>query len=191
MATTLQEAKQRRGRVSTCDEVIPVDDERALLDAMDAEDVAGVLRCLDQRLSIDWRNAEGCGALFLAAYRRQWSIIDALLARGADIDLPDRKGWTPLFWAAFNGHADIVASLVARGADPNRRTLDDEWPLFWAAYKGYEEVVRVLIAGGARLDEIDSDGHDAGWVARAKGHTAIVELLETCSSSGGLASGLH
>ncbi|WP_232299392.1 ankyrin repeat domain-containing protein [Azoarcus sp. CIB] len=71
--------------------------------------------------------------IFLAAFHRQWAVIDNLLAHGASVDLPDRRGWTPLFWAAFKGHADIVSFLIGRGPNPDVRNSDGEWPLFWAA----------------------------------------------------------
>lgn len=95
-----------------------------LLDAVRHGNVPEVLRRLEQGLSSNWQDTEGCSALFHAVHRRQWAVVDALLARGASIDLPDFRDWTPLFWAAFNGHGDIVTFLIGRGADPDVPTAD-------------------------------------------------------------------
>ncbi|NMG14858.1 ankyrin repeat domain-containing protein [Aromatoleum bremense] len=152
--------------------------EQALLDAVRTGNAQEVLRRLDDGLSFAWRDAEGCSALFHAVYRRQWKVVDALLARGASIDLPDFRGWTPLFWAAFNGHADIVMFLISRGADPDVRTAEGEWPLFWAVYKGHMAVVRHLLIGGARRDLLDGDGHDVLWLARTLKRREFVAMLE-------------
>ena len=120
--------------------------EKALIDAIRSGDVATVMRCLDGTTLVHWRDANGCSGLFHAVFNRKWPVVEALLARGADIDLADHKGWTPLFWAAFNGHADIVGPLIAMGADANKATLEGDLPLFMSAYKGHADVVRLLLS---------------------------------------------
>jgi len=122
-------------------------EERTLLDAIRAGDLAGVLRYLEAGAAAHWRDENGHGAVFHAVFNRQWAVLDLLLAHGAFIDLASSLGWTPLFWAAFNGHADAVGQLVARGADVDRATDEGDRPLFLAAYKGHAEVVRLLLAG--------------------------------------------
>lgn len=151
---------------------------QALHDAIRYGDVMEVLRRLEEGVSYDWQDTEGCSLVFIAAYHRQWAVIDALRARGASVDLPDRRGWTPLFWAAFNGHADIVAALIERGADLDIHTSEGEWPLFWAVYKGHTAVVRRLLIGGAKRDFLDQDGHDVLWLARTLERKDLVAMLE-------------
>jgi len=151
---------------------------REVLDAVRQGNVREVQRRLEEGLPSNWQDTEGCSLVFLAAFHRQWDVVDALLAHGASIDLPDRRGWTPLFWAAFNGHADIVSFLIGRGADPDLRTEDGEWPLFWAVYKGHTAVVRHLLIGGARRDLLDGEGHDMLWLARTLKRRDIIAMLE-------------
>lgn len=150
----------------------------ALLEAVRDGNVPEVLRWLEDGLPANWQDTEGCSLIFLAAYHRQWAVIDSLLAHGASVDLPDRMGWTPLFWAAFNSHADIVSFLIGRGANPDARTNDGEWPLFWAVYKGHTAVVRYLLLGGAKRNQLDVDGHDELWLARTLARQEIVTILE-------------
>ena len=155
------------------DRVVP-----ALLDAVREGDVAEVRRWLADGLPANWQDVEGCSLIFLAAYHRQWAVVDCLLAGGASVDLPDRRGWTPFFWAAFNGHADIVSFLIGRGASPDARNEDGEWPLFWAVYKGHTSVVRHLLVGGAKRNQLDAEGHDELWLAQTLGRQDIVAILE-------------
>ena len=48
-----------------------------------------------------------------------------------------------------------------------------------AAAEGHLEVARVLLLNGAAVDTIDRDGDTAKKFAREKGHTAMLELLES------------
>jgi len=73
------------------------------------------------------------------------SLIDSLLAAGADVNDPNDRGWTPLHQAAYSNQSDIATKLIERGAD-----LDSEahgsggTPLIMALFWGHREVVDVL-----------------------------------------------
>jgi uncharacterized protein len=56
-------------------------------------------------------------ALYAAARNGHGSVIDYLLARGANVDAKGVFGATALHWAAFNGHASAVDLLISRGAN--------------------------------------------------------------------------
>jgi ankyrin repeat protein len=135
-------------------------------------------------VAANWQDDNGYSLFFHAIFRRHFQIAEALLAHGANIDLPDRHGWTPLFWAAFNGHADVVEFLAAHGADADAATCEGDRPLFMAACKGHTAVVRLLLTAGARPDAADASGHDAFWVACIMHHEDIMKLLEAHSSNG-------
>lgn len=152
------------------------------LDALHAGDLSAVERSLQSGVSSNWRDVDGCSALFYALERRSWAIAKSLLAHGADINATDAEGWTPLFWAAFNGYADVVSFLIAHRADPNIKTKDGEWALFWAAYEGHAEIVRLLLEGGARRDWIDADGRNVLQLARALRRKDIEEILRAAQS---------
>lgn len=106
-------------------------------------------------------------------------IVQALLAHGANPNLPEDDAWTPLRWAAAHGHADIVRRLLAAGADPDLRA-----PIGDAARRGSLSAVRTLLEYGANPDEPDLEGNTAlelaeWWVGRdVEGElVARVELL--------------
>jgi len=134
--------------------------------------------CGVQRALIDLlcdHGAEPDGALRAAAAHGEFDAAQALIERGAAIDLPvaaalgrmeDFTRLLPgadaedrhraLALAAQFGRVDAVRALLDAGEDPNRYnppgTHSHSTPLHQAALAGHEEVVRLLIERGARLD---------------------------------------
>lgn len=70
--------------------------------------------------------------------------VAALLAAGADVNLPDRDGWTPLHSCAFYHLPELVPSLLKAGALPHLRDAMGKSPADIAAEKGYVDVLRLL-----------------------------------------------
>jgi hypothetical protein len=106
-------------------------------------------------------------------------IVRALLAHGANPNLPEDDAWTPLRWAAAHGHEDVARELLAHGADPDLRA-----PIGDAARRGSLCVVRALLEYGANPDEPDLEGSTAlelaeWWIGKdVEGElVARVELL--------------
>jgi hypothetical protein len=64
-------------------------------------------------------NAPGDRKMSAYAYavaRKNKPLAEALLARGAAVDVQDKDGWTPLFYAARNGDDATARFLLDRGA---------------------------------------------------------------------------
>ncbi|WP_083232879.1 ankyrin repeat domain-containing protein [Endozoicomonas atrinae] len=87
--------------------------------------------------------------------------IDALIARGADVNARTKDGRTPLHNAAQNGHLEAIDALIARGADVNARTKDGRTPLHFAAQNGHLEAIDALIARGADVNARTKKGDTA------------------------------
>lgn len=147
--------------------------------------------------------ADPKSALHAAALHGEMESLNALLGRGAQIDLPmaaalgrteDFRRLLPgasredrhlaLTLAADHGHVEIVRALLDAGEDPNRYNPvgghSHTTPLHQAAAAGYEEVVRLLVERGARLDlkDILWHGTPADWALHA-GKTEIESYLRT------------
>jgi ankyrin repeat protein len=99
--------------------------------------------------------------------------VEALVAKGADLDAKDKYGWTPLHRAVFNGKNDTAALLIAKGADVNARNHDGDTPLHKAVTK---ETAELLITKGADVNARNYDGETPLYKAVNK---EMAELLIT------------
>ena len=108
------------------------------------------------------------------------SVAAYLLEQGATVDLKDNNGRTALLYASSGPYPETVGLLLRKGADINVQGKTEGFTaLMMAAAEGETEVVRVLLLNGASVDVIDRDGDTAKKFAREKGHTEVLELLES------------
>ena len=74
----------------------------------------------------------GFTPLLYAARENCRACVDVLLAKGADIDLPDPDGVSPLHLAVMNANWDLAKQLIDAGANVNQWDIFGEAPLFTA-----------------------------------------------------------
>ncbi|MGE5235517.1 MAG: ankyrin repeat domain-containing protein [Acidobacteriota bacterium] len=122
---------------------------------------------------------DGFWPLGLAAFFGQHAAVEALIARGADINLKARNavGVAALHAAIAGGHLAIVETLVRAGADVNARQQGGYTPLHGAASGDLAGAVDVLLAHGAEPSARSDDGKTPADVARERGHAALAERL--------------
>ena len=70
------------------------------------------------------------------------SAVEALIAHGADVNLPGRSGITPIAAAAYMGNEPLVRLLLDKGADPNVVDGTGKTAICYAAGRGFPAVVR-------------------------------------------------
>ncbi|SDE06773.1 ankyrin repeat domain-containing protein [Aquimonas voraii] len=87
---------------------------------------------------------EGEAPLVLAVQLGWSTLVDALLASGADPTRPGRAGQTALSIAAQRGDLACVRSLLRAGASPQRRGPDGQCPLGQAIHAGDPALLRWL-----------------------------------------------
>ncbi|HWK54055.1 MAG TPA: ankyrin repeat domain-containing protein, partial [Hyphomicrobiales bacterium] len=80
-----------------------------------------------------YRLTGGLTPLLYAARGGCRQCVDAMLAAGADINLPDPDGVTPLIIAIDNQHYDLAAHLMEQGANPHSWDWWGRTPLYVAA----------------------------------------------------------
>lgn len=132
--------------------------------------------------------ADPAAAMLAALGHGEFEAAEALVRRGAPVDLPvaaalgrtaDAQRTLPgasgedrhraLALAAQFGRAAVVRLLLEAGEDPNRYNPvglhAHATPLHQAALAGHGEVVRLLVEGGARLDleDVLFHGTPLGW----------------------------
>lgn len=109
-------------------------------------------------------------AVMKAVQKDDVAGLQALIARGADVNELDPNGDAPLVMAAYLGHTEIVRLLLDAGADvtavdPGMKAT----ALHAAAYAGRTDAARLLIEHGI---DIDRQGPKNGYTAL---HDAIWE----------------
>ncbi len=159
-----------------------------------------VNRAIEIGVEIDEIGAKGHTALMAAAYYGHRSLVNVLLAAGADPNLLSddnglATGMTALMLAAgsfFASNRQHVAKLlIAGGADVNQRGAGGKTAIFHAALagSGYKDCVEVLIAAGANLDLQDDRGHTVlSSVAAAENYPMFNLLMQAGASTAGLES---
>ena len=131
-------------------------------------------------LSIGWTATAMAGPneeLIKAARRGEVATVEALLAKGADVQARDTHGSTALLDATFGGHDAVVEALLARGADVQAKDNHGRTALMWASWNGHLVVVQALLAKGADVQAKSTNGNTALMTASSEGHVAVVQAL--------------
>lgn len=83
--------------------------------------------------------------LSLAAGAGHLEVLQALLDKGASINLSNNSGLTALSEALYNGHVDCATELIRRGADVTHVSKYGETYLHDAAASGDLELLKLLV----------------------------------------------
>jgi uncharacterized protein len=131
-------------------------------------------------------SADGWTPLHLAAFFGYTELANALLDRGAQVDIRSSNAMknTPLHAACAGGQLALVDLLLKRGADPNA-TQEGGWTaLHGAAQAGQREMVEALLANGADVNLRAGNQQSALDLALIKGHQEVASILEALGSGG-------
>lgn len=115
--------------------------------------------------------------------KKDLNIIEFLLQKGADPNIPNGLGQTPLQLAIRYETQDILELLLEYKANPNLCcTGQTNPPLHTAIQKGLSAFVYMLLNAGANPKRKNSIGLDAFALAQKLYKPAILELLENASN---------
>src|SRR5262245_42269328 len=123
-----------------------------LIGAALGNDTQAVKRLLDAGANPnEGRFFGGRSPIYFAVMSQNLAMAEAMIAKGADINVTDDAGSTPLMWAAYNETGDpaLVNRLIALGADPNVAAKNGDPALLWALRRGHTPVVEALKKAGA------------------------------------------
>lgn len=93
------------------------------------------------------------------------ATAELLLAAGADVNAADDDGHPALFDGILHDRLGMVRLLLGAGSDVNTRDKKGRTPLMWAASMGREEIVKLLLASGADVNARDNEGRTALFYA--------------------------
>jgi hypothetical protein len=126
-------------------------------------------------ISMEARSRNGDNALMVAAFKNNKAAVEALLAKGAEVN---RTGWTALHYAAMAGSNEIVQPLLDASAYIDAESPNKTTPLMLAARGGHILTVKLLHDSGADASLKNDLGMTAIDFARQNEHPDIVEGLE-------------
>jgi ankyrin repeat protein len=103
-------------------------------------------------------------------------VVDYLISRLANVDVPDSQGSTPLLHACWTNHTDCALALIDGGAHVNSGSSAGRTPLMYASMHGNDKIVTDLIAHRVRLNDNCTEGPALHWAASGN-HLTTVKLL--------------
>jgi len=115
--------------------------------------------------------------LHQAVRHKNNTIIQLLLAKGANINALDSHGYTPLHAAISNKNMKAVTLLLDRQANINAKNKQGETSLDLAIRNNNELAVRLLIARGANINTANKNGITPLQWAIESNNTDIIKLL--------------
>lgn len=166
------------GATVNANQLNPIGGEPGLVLALREDAMRVVQVFLDHPgTNLETRAVNGNTALMMAAFKRNRTAVEQLLAKGARIDQP---GWTALHYAAASGDDEIVRILLARGAkidavSPLRSGAYT--PLMMAAREGKDGTALLLIGQGANAALKNSEGLTAEQLAERAGKTRVAQAI--------------
>lgn len=110
---------------------------------------------LSPSLQINARDAYGWTALLCAAANGHTTVVERLVALGADLALTTTDGRSALHWACIRGMTEAATALIAAGADVQARDRSGWTPLHCANLHGNAACVSALLERGASEDVKD------------------------------------
>lgn len=134
--------------------------------------------------NIDGQNKEGKSPLFRAAQSGHAEAVSLLIRAGANINAKNTKNEITAVMAATLGcREEVVKTLINAGADVNIQRKDPaDTPLHVALWLGNEKIVKMLLEAGANVSAKDINGRTPLEIAKKKGHTQIIDLLNANST---------
>jgi hypothetical protein len=156
--------------------------ERPLHEAVKSDDTSTVRKALSQNPRPNIRNISGETALHCACKFSSVEMISFLISQGADVNALKRNCESPLHWAVASGHCDKVSLLITQGAEIEIKDNLGKTPLFWAVCRNFLTITELLLNNGADYNTQSDEGDSLIEVAREKGFTGIIQLLNEFST---------
>ncbi len=116
-------------------------------------------------------------ALWSAASRGEAKAAQAVLDRGASVDLRNAAGETALLIAVQNDRLDVFRLLLARGANINAQARNSDTPWLLAGARGRTAMLELMLPRGPDLSLRNRFGGTALTPACHYGHVEAVRLL--------------
>ena len=135
---------------------------------------------ISKDIALDETDANGHGALFIAALLNKPDVVECLLAAEAKVNLVcDQQRTTALIQAASWGHFEVVKTLLkCKDITVDKTDANGFSALYTAANKNKPDVVACLLAAGAKVNLACGEQRCTPLMtASLNGYVAIVKML--------------
>lgn len=140
--------------------------------------VSCVLICLNLYSSVEYDQALD-KELIQAAMNNNFSEVEYLVSRGANLNAVDSNGNTALHLMASYGWFDMANLLVTKGANLNSVDSKGNTALHLIAYYGLRlDIAKLLIENGADLNILNNEGKTAVYLAASYGRIETSKLFD-------------
>jgi ankyrin repeat protein len=134
------------------------------------------VKALIEKVDINLKDKKGNSPIHLALLKNKDDALNALLEKGADVNVAGRDGKTEnqtvLYLAVIRSRDDLVEQLLAKGANPNIADSGNATPLTEACVGATVKpaIVKMLLDKGANpnVQENLSGAHSLIWIASNK-----------------------
>jgi len=114
--------------------------QERLIIAIDANDLEQFQNLLNTATEVQKANAA-----ILAAFANKITMLQALIAKGADINRVDKDGNSCLHWAVKRNNPEMVQYLLENGADKSKKNKQGETPAILAMNENAKEILALLV----------------------------------------------
>jgi ankyrin repeat protein len=174
----------------------PEDGTAVLHLAVEAKDLETTKLLLLAGANIDFGDSDHSPALITACCNGDMEMVQALLTRGANVNIRGTKRQyssdavaSGLHAACYQGYLEIAQVLLNHGADVNITAEDGKTPLGLAASKGIMNAIELLLRSGAIIYDQLTDINVLRDAAKGKApRRAIKPLVQALSNAPELGS---
>ncbi|MCP4441044.1 MAG: hypothetical protein GY810_19140 [Aureispira sp.] len=152
---------------------------KKIKDILNQEDFKKLNNAIDKKsLSLNYFDAHNTPITWSIG-PKGLDIVEFLLAKGADPNIPNGQGETPLQLAIWNNNQDMVELLLEYKADPNLCcSMQNHPPLHRAIQRREPSLVYPLLNAGADPTQKNSLDMDAYTFAQKLHELTILEILK-------------
>jgi len=148
-----------------------------LFEAISKDDVAFFNSAYEHVRNPNIRNSLGDTILTYAILLGRYDIMMSIIAKGADVDLPNGLGYRPLEIAVELLDFKSFEILVASNANINYSDSLGKTYLMHCSKVGFLSAVKLLLDKGVDIDKVDINGFSAITVAYQNNRELIVRYL--------------
>jgi hypothetical protein len=123
-----------------------VDEDRQLLDAVVAGDLALVQTLLEKGADVNAKVQSGATPLMMAAEQGNLDIVRLLLDKGADVNAKDGQDSSALIEASKEGFIEIVKLLLEKGANVSTTDNKSKTAMMYARERRHPKIEQVIKA---------------------------------------------